>query len=116
MAGAAEDLIKRFWDIQNERDYSRLADLFAEDAVLEDPFYGTVRGKTAIAGFMTRMNEETGRLQTHFEAARIEGDRETAWAQWIAVSPKGRREGCGLHKVKSGKLAHCRDDMNPAKP
>ena len=33
----AKEVIKRFWEIQDEGDYTKLVDLFSEDAVFEDP-------------------------------------------------------------------------------
>ena len=58
MPGDAYDTIQKFWKIQDEGDYSALADLFAEDAVLVDPVFGRFEGRSAIASFMTKMNAE----------------------------------------------------------
>lgn len=113
MSEDARAVIERFWSIQNDRDYEKLVDLFAEDAVLEDPFYGTFEGKSAIAGFMATMNEEMAKIETHFNAVRISGGGETAWCQWEAVSPKGVRTGCGLYEVRGGKLTYYKDYINP---
>ena len=35
----AKEVIERFWEIQDEGDYTKLVDLFSEDAVFEDPIY-----------------------------------------------------------------------------
>lgn len=37
MPGQAQDVIERFWQVQDSGDYTQLVDLFAEDAVVEDP-------------------------------------------------------------------------------
>jgi ketosteroid isomerase-like protein len=111
MAGQAYDVIKRFWDIQNAGDYTQLVALFADDARLVDPFYGTFEGKAAIAGFMTKMNAEMGGQNISFVLEELAGDGETAWAQWIAKTPRGDKKGCGLYRVRNGKLTYYRDYM-----
>ena len=58
MPGQAQDVIEQFWKIQDEGDYTKLAPLFAEDALLEDPIWGTHKGRDAILGFMTTMVSE----------------------------------------------------------
>ena len=114
MPGNAQEVIETFWRIQNDRDYTKLVELFADDAVLEDPIWGTMNGKKEIADFMAKMNEETKKAQMHFDAVEICGDDTTAWCQWEAVTPAGRRQGCGLYKVQDGKMTYYKDYMNPA--
>ena len=109
----ARETIQNFWRIQDGGDYTRLPDLFADDAVLVDPFFGTFSGKQAIAGFMARMVQEMGERQTRFEVLEIAGDGEVAWAQWVAQTPRGAINGCGLYRVRDGKLTYYRDYMNP---
>ncbi|MEM7767208.1 MAG: nuclear transport factor 2 family protein [Pseudomonadota bacterium] len=113
MAGDGLETIRRFWAIQDEGDYSKLASLFAEDALLDDPIYGQHRGGAAIAAFMEKMNTEMAKLGVRFEAEEIAGDTETAWCRWKAVYPDGReRFGVGIYKVRGGKLTYYRDYMN----
>jgi len=113
MAGDAFDTIKNFWTIQDSGDYSKLGDLFTEDAIVEDPVYGTFRGREAITEFMTKMVDEMGKAGVHFVADEIAGDNETAWCQWTAVYSTGkRRAGVGIYKVRDGKLSYYRDYMN----
>ena len=114
MAGDAQDTVARFWEIQNGRDYSKLSSLFAADAVLEDPIYGTFEGREAIAAFMQKMNEEMGGQNIHFTLEQLSGDNETAWAQWIAHTPRGDIEGVGVYRVRDGLLTYYRDYMNTA--
>ena len=54
----AKEVIKTFWKIQDEGDYTKVVKLFAEDAVLVDPFFGIFEGKEAIGKFMKKMNKE----------------------------------------------------------
>ncbi len=58
MSGEAQQVIEQFWRIQDEGDYTKLAPLFAEDAVVEDPVWGTHVGREAILGFMTTVRRQ----------------------------------------------------------
>ena len=68
MAGQAQRVIEKFWQIQDDGDYTKLAPLFAENAILEDPIWGTYRGRDAILSFMTKMVDEMSDRQVHFTA------------------------------------------------
>ena len=114
MTSSAKQTIERFWDIQNSGDYRQLVPLFAEDAVFVDPVYGQFEGVEAIAGFLGKMVEVMREQETHFEVEEIAGDGEVAWAQWVAVTPAGRVPGCGLYRVREGKLTYYRDYMMTA--
>lgn len=113
MPGEAQRVIEEFWRIQDSGDYTRLVDLFAEDALLEDPVYGTYRGKPAIHEFMGKMVSVMGERQIHFTIDEICGDDHAAWSRWTMHSPAGTRGGCGLYKVADGKLTYYRDYMDP---
>jgi len=112
MAGDAHDTITRFWEIQDSGDYSLLSPLFADDALLEDPVYGTFTGGAAIAAFMEKMNVEMAARGASFRAIEIAGDDETAWAQWEATTKAGPRVGVGIYRVRNGKITYYRDYMN----
>ena len=109
---SAKDIIETFWRIQDEGDYTKVVDLFAEDAVLVDPFFGTFEGKTAIGEFMKKMNAEMGALQTSFVVREIDGGGDVAWAQWTAKTPAGEIDGCGLYRVRDGLMTYYKDYMN----
>jgi ketosteroid isomerase-like protein len=113
MAGDAYDTIKRFWDIQDHGDYAALAPLFADDAEVVDPVYGTFVGGEAIAGFFTMMNTEMAKAGASFRLVELAGDNETAWAQWEATTNKGVRQGVGVYRVRNGQLTYYKDYMNP---
>ena len=55
---SAVEVIKKFWEIQDEGDYTKVIDLFSEDALFEDPVYGNFNGKAEILKFMKKMNKE----------------------------------------------------------
>ena len=108
----AYETIKTFWEVQDAGDYSKLADLFADDAVLVDPIFGTFTGGAAIAGFMEKMNVEMAKAGASFSLVELAGSGDTAWAQWHAVTAKGERNGVGVYRTKNGKLTYYRDYMN----
>lgn len=112
MPGMAEDVIREFWRVQDDGDYSALSRLFADDAVLEDPIYGTYRGGEAIAGFMELMNVETAKAGASFRLEELAGDDEVAWAQWLATTNAGERHGVGIYRVRDGLITYYRDYMN----
>jgi steroid Delta-isomerase len=112
MAGDAYDTITRFWEIQDGGDYSKLSELFADDAVLDDPVFGTFTGGPAIAAFMEKMNVEMRARGASFRLVELAGDHEVAWAQWEATTSAGPRSGVGVYRVRDGKLTYYRDYMN----
>jgi limonene-1,2-epoxide hydrolase len=114
MAGEAARLIEEFWRIQDAGDYTKLAPLFAEDALLEDPIWGRYEGRAAILGFMSKMVEEMSGRKIHFTVDEICGDTHAVWARWTmhmeGAPPRG---GVGIYKVKDGQLIYYRDYMDP---
>ena len=109
---SAKEIIETFWRIQDEGDYTKVVDLFAEDAVLVDPFFGTFKGKAAIGEFMKKMNAEMGARQTSFVVREIDGGGDVAWPQWTAKTPAGEIDGCGLYRVRDGLMTYYKDYMN----
>ena len=113
MSGDAYDTIKRFWDTQDAGDYTATVALFAEDAVFDDPIYGTFEGRAAIGEFMAKMNQVVSAGNGSFRAEDIAGDDETAWAQWRFDSDAGTRYGVGVYRVADGRITYYKDYMNP---
>ena len=117
MAGDAYSTIERFWAIQDAGDYTQLAELFAPDAVLEDPIYGRFEGTDAIAGFFETMNAEMAERRVSFRLVELSGDDHTAWARWQATIATRRgeivRDGVGIYRVREGRLVYYRDYMDP---
>jgi steroid Delta-isomerase len=87
--GQAQQTIERFWQVQDSGDYTQLVELFADDALLEDPIWGVYRGREAILGFMTTMVKEMGERKIHFTVDEICGDDHACWARWTMHSPAG---------------------------
>jgi limonene-1,2-epoxide hydrolase len=115
MAGDAENTIRRFWQVQDGGDYTQLAPLFHDNALLEDPIWGRYEGREAILGFMTTMVKEMGSRKIHFTVDEICGDDSAAWARWTMHAPEGKRSGVGIYKVANGQLTYYRDYMDPQK-
>ena len=109
---SAKEIIEKFWKIQDEGDYTKVIDLFSEDALFEDPVYGTFNGKDEILEFMKKMNKEMRSRGIVFRAIKIDGSGEVAWAQWVANSPEGEIEGCGLYRVENELMTYYKDYMN----
>lgn len=113
MAGDAYDTIKKFWEIQDHGNYAPLADLFADDAQVVDPVFGTFTGGDEIAGFFTMMNSEMAKIGASFRLVELSGDDETAWAQWeVTTNDKPPRQGVGVYRVRDGRLTYYKDYMN----
>lgn len=115
MAGEASHVIEEFWRIQDAGDYTKLAALFAEDALLEDPIWGRYEGREAILGFMTTMVAEMGERKIRFTVDEICGDDHAVWARWtMHAEGASSRGGVGIYKVEGGKMTYYRDYMDPA--
>ena len=112
----AKEVIETFWEIQDEGDYTKLVSLFSEDAVFEDPIYGTFEGRIEILEFMKKMNKEMRSRDMVFFARDIAGGGNVAWAQWVAKTPDGDIEGCGLYRVKNGMMTYYKDYMSSPPP
>jgi steroid delta-isomerase len=112
MSDDAYEVVQRFWSIQDGGDYSKLGELFAEDAVLVDPVFGTFTGREAITAFMHEMNQEMAKRGASFRLSEMAADGETAWAQWEATTSAGVRHGVGVYRVRDGVLTYYRDYMN----
>ena len=114
MGGEAYDVIKQFWSTQDSGDYTRTAHMFSEDAVFDDPIFGTFNGRSEISHFLEKMNTVVGSINGKFRLEELAGDDHTAWAQWSFISDDGPREGVGVYRVKDGYITYYRDYMNEA--
>lgn len=112
MGRHAYDTVAEFWRLQDSGDYSETVAIFADDAEFHDPVFGSMSGREAIASFMQKMTNVMHERQITFELLELAGDDETAWARWVAHSKAGDIHGCGLYRVRDGKLTYYRDYMN----
>lgn len=102
--GPALDLVRRFWQIQDEARYEDLAELFAPDAVFTDQVYGRFEGHDAVTTYLARMQNEMPAQGVTFELIDCAGEETVAWSQWWCVFPNGRIPGWTLHTVRDGRF------------
>ncbi|MEM9034728.1 MAG: nuclear transport factor 2 family protein [Actinomycetota bacterium] len=102
--GAALDLVHRFWEIQESKRYTDLAELFTDDAVFADVVAGTFEGKEAVTGFLAEAERKLAGTESHFELVDAAGDDTVAWSQWIYKLPGGDVPGWTLHRVRDGRF------------
>jgi ketosteroid isomerase-like protein len=101
---AALAAVRRFWQIQDERRYGELAELFAPDAVFEDLIYGRFEGHAAVTGYLQRMETEMPAYGITFTLVDLAGDETTAWSQLTTNFPNGTVPGWTLHRVRDGMI------------
>tara|TARA_B100000686_G_scaffold350162_1_gene445345 strand:+ start:133 stop:486 length:354 start_codon:yes stop_codon:yes gene_type:complete len=112
MGGEAYEVLKNFWANQDSGDYTLTAHMFSEDAVFDDPIFGTFNGRSEISKFLEKMNRIVSSINGVFRLEELAGDEHTAWAQWSFTSDNGYREGVGVYRVKDGCITYYRDYMN----
>jgi steroid Delta-isomerase len=101
----AEDLIRRFWAIQDAGDYTKLSPLFADDAVFADLIYGRMEGGPAIAAYMEQMKSEMPAQGVTFELVDCAGDTSVGWSQWNChFAGKGTIPGWTLHTMRGDQI------------
>jgi ketosteroid isomerase-like protein len=111
----AAEVLTRFWDIQDAGDYQRLAELFAPDAELVDPMFGTFRG-AEIPAFFERMNHEIAQMGVRFRLVELAGSGDVAWVRWEAISSTGTRSGVGLYRTRDGLITFYQDVIERSHP
>ncbi len=113
MPGPAVDVISRFGSVEDDQKYTRLVELFTDDAIYYDPFLGAQRGKEAIATFMGHMEEMVPASGARFESWESFGDRVCGWARWVMVvrGPEGDTPipGQSLYRLRDGKVCFAAD-------
>lgn len=85
MGRPAEDVIARFGAVEDDQRYTRLVDVFTDDAIYYDPFFGPQRGREAIRQFMSHMEEFVPKSGARFDSWDPAGDTVCGWARWTMV-------------------------------
>lgn len=114
MPGPAYEIIQQFGNVEDDQRYTRLVDLFADDAVYYDPFHGAQRGKPAIRKFMELMEEVVPGSGATFASWHTEADTNCGWAKWDMVAPNADGEpvavpGQSLYRLRHGKVTFVAD-------
>lgn len=118
-----EEILKEFSARVQTGDGDRFAELFTEDGVYHDIFYGEFKGREAIAE-MLRLFHKGGKdfIWELYEPAEANG---VGYAQWLfsytATHERaaGRRitfDGVGVFHLKDGLIARYEDFSNGAVP
>lgn len=117
MPGPAVEIISQFGAVEDDQRYTRLIELFADDAVYYDPFFGAQRGREAIRAFMEHMEEVVPRSGVRFDAWETEADTNCGWARWLMVAPNREGEevavpGQSLYRLREGKVTFVADHLD----
>ena len=117
MPGPAVDTIQSFGSREESHDYTKLVDLFTDDAIYYDPFFGAQRGKAAIRSFMEHMEEVVPASGARFDDWHSEGDVDCGWARWTMVAPNADGDevsvpGQSLYRLRDGKVSFVADHVD----
>lgn len=118
MSGPAAATIARFGAVEDDQRYTRLVELFADDAVYYDPFFGAQRGKDAIHEFMTHMEEVVPGSGARFDSWESFGDVDCGFARWDMVAPDADGvevavPGQSLYRLRDGLVTRVVDYVDP---
>jgi ketosteroid isomerase-like protein len=105
--------------VEDDQRYTRLVELFTDDAIYYDPFFGAQRGKQAIHEFMTHMEDVVPGSGARFESWETEGDTTCGWAKWLMVAPGADGEkvavpGQSLYRLRDGQVSFVADHLDCA--
>jgi len=116
----AASLLKTFCSAVERRDGKAFADLFAEDGVYHDVFYGAFKGRQKIAEMVDDWFHRNAR-DFRWEMFRPVSDGETLYAyytfSYVSTLPeaKGKRvgfDGVSIMTLRDGKIAEYREVAN----
>jgi ketosteroid isomerase-like protein len=116
----ASALLKKFCSAVERRDGKGFAELFTEDGVYHDVFYGAFKGRQKIAEMIDDWFHRTAR-DFRWEMFRPVSDGKTLYAyytfSYVSTLPeaKGRRvgfEGVSMMALRDGKIAEYREVAN----
>ncbi|HZR74994.1 nuclear transport factor 2 family protein [Bradyrhizobium sp.] len=117
-----EELLRAFCDAAEARNGKAFADLFTDDGVYHDVFYGAFEGRAKIAEMI---DEVFGRTATDFRWDMHDplSDGETLYARYtfsyrsLLAEANGARvmfEGVAIMKLRNGKIASYHEVANTA--
>jgi steroid Delta-isomerase len=100
--------------VEDDQRYTRLVELFTDDAIYYDPFFGPQRGRAAIGEFMAEMERIVPASGARFDAWEIEADTNVAWARWTmwARGADGADlpvRGQSLYRLRDGMVSFAAD-------
>ncbi len=113
-------LLKEFCSAVERRDGKAFAELFTEDGVYHDVFYGAFKGRAKIAEMIDDWFHRTAR-DFRWEMFRPVSDGQTLYAyytfSYVSILPeaRGKRvgfEGVSMMGLRDGKIAEYREVAN----
>jgi ketosteroid isomerase-like protein len=116
----ASQLLKKFCSAVERRDGEGFAELFTEDGVYHDVFYGAFKGRQKIAEMIDDWFHRTAR-DFRWEMFRPVSDGKTLYAyytfSYVSTLPeaKGKRvgfDGVSMMALRDGKIAEYREVAN----
>ena len=109
----AEEIINRFGQVEDDQKYTKLVDLFTDDAVYYDPFAGPQVGKHMIHEFMSEMERVIPKMGVYFSDWETSADSHVGWAKWNMVVPihgvNHPIPGQSLYRLRDGKVCFVAD-------
>ena len=117
MPGPAVEIISQFGAVEDDQRYTRLVELFTDDAIYYDPFFGAQRGKEAIREFMAHMEKVVPGSGARFDSWETEADTNCGWARWLMVAPNPDGvevavPGQSLYRLRDGKVSFVADHLD----
>jgi steroid Delta-isomerase len=119
MPGPAVDVIRQFASVEDDQRYTRLVELFTDDAIYYDPFHGPQQGRDAIRGFMELMERSVPSSGIRFLDWEVEADTVCGWARWTMAAPGPGGDdvpvpGQSLYRLRDGRVCFAADYVDPA--
>ena len=115
---SATEIIDRFGAVEDDQRYTRLLDLFTDDAIYCDPFVGPQVGIAAIGSFMAEMERVIPKMGVFFSDWETVADSTVGWARWTMVVPvdgeKRPIRGQSLYRLRDGKVCYVADYVDSA--
>ena len=115
---AAHDIIQMFGSVEDDQRYTRLVQLFTDDAVYCDPFAGPQRGRDAIASFMGEMERRLPKMGVYFANWETMAETTVGWSRWEMVVPVGGTEypiaGQSVYRLRDGLVCYASDYVDAA--
>ena len=109
----AREIIDRFGQVEDDQKYTRLVELFTDDAIYYDPFAGAQVGKAAIHEFMSEMERVIPKMGVYFANWETCANTHVGWAKWNMVVPINGVEhptpGQSLYRLRDGKVCFVAD-------
>lgn len=118
MTLTTHEMLALFGGVEDDQKYSRLVDLFADDAVYYDPFFGPQIGKPAITDFMAHMEKVVPASGARFENWQVTAGTNCGFAQWQMVARRADGEevwvpGESLYRLRDGHVLGVVDYVDP---